>query len=230
MPANCPNLGACAEVSAARGRERPPYRASAVSILARSLSSLPCRSCVGGGAENPNWLVFVPVSEAGALIGGDPESSGFRCKPRGGSVFWASLRFSLSRSFCRLPSSGYRAPRRAAMMGHRPVLVLSELWGSRGRDPVFAPRGSALFRAPAQPSPAAVRPLSLPLVLLSEALSPALLSSLSPLTLPCASPGELRPAQPALRPLPPAVRGFQRVPRSRVLWPGLALQPRSRSQ
>lgn len=59
-----------------RKRRRPP-----MSIIALSLSSLPWRSCVEGGAKNVDWPVFVPVTKPGAVIGGDPEGSTLRCEP-----------------------------------------------------------------------------------------------------------------------------------------------------
>lgn len=61
------------------------------------------------------------------------------------------------------PSSGYPALHRAAMMGHRPVLVLSELWGRLGRDSLRRPPLSHLTALP-QPNRALVRPRSLPVV------------------------------------------------------------------
>lgn len=52
------------------------------------------------------------------------------------------------------PSFGYPALHRAAMMGHRPVLVLSELWGRLGRDSPRRPPLSALHSlAPVQSRP-----------------------------------------------------------------------------
>ena len=52
------------------------------------------------------------------------------------------------------PSFGYPALHRAAMMGHRPVLVLSELWGRLGRDSPRRPPLSALHSlAPVQARP-----------------------------------------------------------------------------
>lgn len=49
------------------------------------------------------------------------------------------------------------------MMGHRPVLVLSELGGSRGRDPLST-LSPPHFAVGPQPGPARVRPRSLPVV------------------------------------------------------------------
>lgn len=120
------------------------------------------------------------------------------------------------------PSSGYRALHRAAMMGHRPVLVLSELGGSRGRDPLSAP---SLRTWPWGPSPVPPGSGLAAFPCASEAPSAAP---------PSAPPGSLV----SLPLAEPPGCGHSRSPRRRTparvvfgaglgsgMWPGLASPP-----
>lgn len=91
------------------------------------------------------------------------------------ATFFALLSSSLQKL---LPlSSGYLSLHRAAMMGHRPVLVLSKLWECWGRDPLFSQLGPH-FPGLLHSSAAVGRPLSLPvpvILIWAHAPSPAFL-------------------------------------------------------
>ena len=65
------------------------------------------------------------------------------------------------------------------MMGHRPVLVLSEFWGCQEMDPLFALL-CPYFSVLPQLRPPLTGPLSLPIIVfILEAQCPAFLSSLN---------------------------------------------------